>query len=223
MNSLQASRLSFVVLLIVSAFCKQKHDKEIKLLKNEYDKVKVRNEFMEISLRNKYNNCKKYSEKRLLKQVVTNKGRTGANCEVLGLKGPVRVTIKEKLENKKTKEEIEKFFIREDNLAVNSNIPRVDRRVADSLYEVDREVDDEVITDERVMKSVENNDSAIIRSDRVNEKGCVPGNDFKKARDETCGKSSNSEVINDELYSKSDTSEEKIDEIAIETLYLHDK
>ncbi|KAJ0178800.1 hypothetical protein K1T71_005575 [Dendrolimus kikuchii] len=69
---------------------------------------------MEISLRNTYNNCKKFSEKRLLKQVVTTKGRTGANGEVLGLKGPVRVTIKEKLENKKTKEEIEKFFIRVD-------------------------------------------------------------------------------------------------------------
>ncbi|CAH2088677.1 unnamed protein product [Euphydryas editha] len=263
----------------------QMHEKYIKLLKNEYDKVKVRNECMEISLRNTYNNCNKYSEKRLLKRVVINEGRADTNSKVLGLKGPVRVTVKEKLKNKKTKEEIEKFFIREDvsrctsgkrecktkekkkcqirytNMAVKSNMLRIERCVADSLYEVDMEIDNEVITDERVMKSVENNNCAMRKSGRcilcimalqveldedssyyleTNELVTIEykhpglevdlpsewfakeGNDIKKARDEAC-KSAKSEVINHEWYSKSDSSEEKIDKEATETLYLHDR
>ncbi|CAH2088673.1 unnamed protein product [Euphydryas editha] len=51
-------------------------------------------------------------------------------------------------------------------MAVKSNMLRIERCVADSLYEVDMEIDNEVITDERVMKSVENNNCAMRKSGR---------------------------------------------------------
>ncbi|KAL0829793.1 hypothetical protein ABMA28_003276 [Loxostege sticticalis] len=98
---------------------KKTHDKEMMTLKAENDKLRARQEIMEISLREVYADCKTPGEKQIIKEVplkMEQKTNTVMDPTLLGLKGRIRVS-KKRLRRPlhgKIMTEITKFFNRDD-------------------------------------------------------------------------------------------------------------
>lgn len=98
---------------------KKTHDKEMMTLKAENDKLRARQEIMEISLREVYADCKTPGEKQIIKEVplkMEQKTNTVMDPTLLGLKGRIRVS-KKRLRRPlhgKIMTEITTFFNRDD-------------------------------------------------------------------------------------------------------------
>ncbi|KAF9422073.1 hypothetical protein HW555_002094 [Spodoptera exigua] len=91
---------------------KKRHEKEMHLLQTQNDKLKARQEVMEVAIREAYTNCKKNPEKRVIK---SDKMNTKPERNLLGLKGQVRKTnFKCRPLNKCIVEDLEKFYNRDD-------------------------------------------------------------------------------------------------------------
>ncbi|KAH9633052.1 hypothetical protein HF086_000412 [Spodoptera exigua] len=88
------------------------------LLQTQNDKLKARQEVMEVAIREAYTDCKKNPEKRVIKSITLNIGdkmNTKPERNLLGLKGQVRKTnFKCRPLNKCIVEDLEKFYNRDD-------------------------------------------------------------------------------------------------------------
>lgn len=97
---------------------KKQHEKEMHLLQTENDKLKARQEVMEVAIREAYTNCNKNPERRVIKSIalkVGEKMNIKPERNLLGLKGQVRKTnFKSRPLNKSIVEDLEKFYNRDD-------------------------------------------------------------------------------------------------------------
>ena len=100
---------------------KEKYQKEINLKTEENDKLKVRHELLEVSLGEKYKDCKTHEQKKILrsigmsKSVLQKRGSKALVSKCLGLKGGIRFTSNRKYNiSKNIEEEIEVFYNRDE-------------------------------------------------------------------------------------------------------------
>ncbi|XP_045457589.1 uncharacterized protein LOC123667794 [Melitaea cinxia] len=93
-------------------------EKKIQTLEKDNLKLKARTELLELTLKTSYKQCQTVKEKQTLKNVVLKENiqsiiKKTFVSKLLGLKGMVRITNKNKTENK-IRKEIENFYVRDD-------------------------------------------------------------------------------------------------------------